>query len=119
MKNLLLISLSFLLFSSCAKKTSPNKSYYSIKKGKTQQLTFDSNITTGYAWFCINVENEHVKFIEKKYIHPDTDLMGAPGHEVWKFEGIKKGEITLLFEYTRSFGKVKNPKKKEIKFKVK
>ena len=81
------------------KKTSPNKSYYSIKKGKTQQLTFDSNITTGYAWFCVNVENEHVKFIEKKYIHPDTDLMGATGHEVWKFEGIKKGEITLLFKY--------------------
>lgn len=112
--------LSFLLLScTSSNKISKDKSSYSIKIGKTQELKFDSNITTGFSWHCTNVENEYVKLVEKKYIHPDTDLMGAPGHEIWKFEGIKEGEITLSFEYKRSFGKKKAIKNKEFTFKIK
>lgn len=118
MKKLLFISLSLLLFScTSSNKISKDKSSYSIKIGKTQELTFDSNITTGFSWHCTNVENEYVKMVENKYIHPETNLMGAPGHEIWKFEGIKKGEVTLLFEYRR--GRGKTVEKKEFTFKVK
>ncbi|OGN98993.1 MAG: hypothetical protein A2Y89_00185 [Chloroflexi bacterium RBG_13_51_18] len=73
-----------------------------VELGKSDSLTvrLGSNPTTGYEWGDAEISNAAV--IAQKshdYIAPDTELMGAPGTDVWVFESQGTGSATIKFSY--------------------
>ncbi|MBN1160817.1 MAG: protease inhibitor I42 family protein [Dehalococcoidales bacterium] len=77
----------------------------SVEVGSSGTLTvkLGSNPTTGYEWGDADISNTAV--IAQKshnYIEPeDTDLMGAPGTDVWVFDAKAAGSATITFSYSR------------------
>lgn len=72
-------------------------------KTKTFTISLDSNASTGYAWVYTMSEEGIVKEIKNEYVTPDTDAVGIPGKQIFSFEGLKEGQVTLTFSYERSF----------------
>ncbi len=65
--------------------TDPDKSVM-VKPGeKTVTLFLKSNATTGYRWFFQSSHPRWIKAIKRKYIAPNTKMVGAPGIEEWTF----------------------------------
>ena len=69
-------------------------------------VTLGSNPTTGYQWSeDAEISNESVvRQTSHIFIGPGIEKPpGTPGEEVWTFEGLKKGTVTILLEYSRSW----------------
>jgi inhibitor of cysteine peptidase len=65
--------------------TNPSKSIMVSKKSPVVTITLRSNGTTGYLWFLRSITPSLARPMSHKYVAPNTKLIGAPGHEVWKF----------------------------------
>ena len=48
-------------------------------------LKLKSNPTTGYSWFLVKYNESIMSPISHKYYAPTSQLVGAPGYEVWQF----------------------------------
>ena len=68
-------------------------------------VTLGSNPTTGYQWSeNTEISDESIiKQVSHKFVAPETDVPGTSGKEVWTFEALKKGTVTILLEYSRSW----------------
>jgi inhibitor of cysteine peptidase len=86
---------------------SQNNIVKSIEVGASGTLTvkLGANPTTGYQWGDAQISNQAV--ISQKsynYVEPeDTELMGAPGTDVWVFDAKAAGTATITFSYARSW----------------
>jgi len=66
-------------------------------------IVLTENPTTGYQW-KYKASTEGILTVEKdEFVAPTTDAMGAGGVHVWVFTGAKEGDVTLTFEYARSW----------------
>jgi len=75
-----------------------------ITNGTSLILTLCSNPSTGYKWSetAKISDNTVIQQINHSYLEPtDKNLIGAPGKQVWTFEGIKKGTSSVYLGYTR------------------
>jgi predicted secreted protein len=73
-------------------------------------IILDSNPTTGYQWqIAKQMDTGLVELIDSWYIAPETDLVGAPGHEEWRFKAVKEGKAIISFEYVRPWEKGELP----------
>jgi predicted secreted protein len=83
--------------------TEPGTSF-EVEVGERFTIVLESNITTGYAW---SLETEPpvdvVRLVEDRYVEPDTDLAGAPGHQELTFEAVGDGTASIELWYVRSF----------------
>jgi len=50
-----------------------------------------------------------VKQSSHEYVHPSTDVRGAPGMEVWTFTALKPGTTTISTHYSSFVGKNSTP----------
>ena len=68
-------------------------------------ITLGSNPTTGYQWSeDARIDDETIiEQVSHEFIAPETDMPGASGEEVWTFKGLKRGTVTILLEYSRSW----------------
>lgn len=69
-----------------------------------QEITINlvSNPSTGYQWKLADpVDETMLKLASSAYVAPATDLIGAPGKEVWKFQTLRAGEALIAFKYVR------------------
>jgi inhibitor of cysteine peptidase len=88
--------------------TAQNNITKSIELGSSGTLTvkLGSNPTTGYQW-GEDAEISNTSIIAQKsynYVEPeDTELMGAPGTDVWVFDAKAAGSATITFSYSRSW----------------
>jgi len=76
--------------------------------GEKFVIKLDSNPSTGYSWVS-DFDEEYVAFVEKlnktTLVHPieGSEIVGAPGQEVFKFKALKTGETKINFYYLREW----------------
>ena len=75
-----------------------------MRVGDTLELSFESNPTTGYQWEVAELNPDVLRQVgEAEYIAPTSNLLGAPGKEIFRFEAISTGETLLKLVYHRPF----------------
>lgn len=74
-----------------------------LDSGEQFEVRLESNQSTGFSWeIAGDTGPMAVELRTRTYQEPDTDLVGAPGTEVFRFEAIGDAEV-LRLEYIRSF----------------
>lgn len=66
-------------------------------------VSLESNATTGYAWTIDLSAAPAVELLSERFVEPDTDLVGAPGHQVFELQGVAAATGTIELTYVRSF----------------
>jgi inhibitor of cysteine peptidase len=101
------ISLCLVACSSAPSLVSVDASYsgqqVEVAVGGSLTVTLESNPSTGFEWVLVNIGDETVlKNVANTYEAPeDTDMVGAPGKEIWTFKALKKGTSTISMEYSQ------------------
>lgn len=72
---------------------------------KTLKLELEANATTGYSWSYSLSQENIVKFVKDEYVSSknDSKLTGVGGKQVYEIKGLKEGEVTITFKYSRSW----------------
>lgn len=86
----LMVIVAGVLFASC---TQPEK--FVVK--------LEGDPTTGYNWTYSAEPSGIVKQVTSDYVSEDTGLVGSDGEFVFVFEGVKEGDVQLVFEYAREW----------------
>jgi inhibitor of cysteine peptidase len=74
-----------------------------VSAGGSFKVSLESNATTGFSW-PEQAEIGNIAVVEQtghEYVAPTTDLMGAPGKEVWTFKALDKGTTVIAMQYSR------------------
>jgi inhibitor of cysteine peptidase len=74
-----------------------------VSAGGSFKVSLESNATTGFSW-PEQAEIGNTSIVEQtdhEYVAPTSDLMGAPGKEVWTFKALTKGTTVIAMEYSR------------------
>ena len=75
-----------------------------IDSGDRFEIRLESNATTGYEWMVTEAGlPDIVELVDDHYEAPDTNLVGAPGTQVFVVEAIRQGADVLRLEYVRPF----------------
>jgi inhibitor of cysteine peptidase len=74
-----------------------------VTAGNSFTVTLCSNPTTGFQWSESAQISEAtvVQQLNHKSLPPETELVGAPGKQVWTFKALKEGISTVSLEYSR------------------
>jgi len=72
-----------------------------IEKGQSLVITLASNPTTGYRWEVAELEESILRQVGEAEFQPQSDLVGAPGVEILRFETVKAGQTPLKLVYHR------------------
>jgi inhibitor of cysteine peptidase len=77
------------------------------KAGKTFTIILPANRTTGYSWQIGKFTPGIVKLNDEEYKPAENPrgLVGAGGEQIWTFEAISAGKVTIHFEYARPWEK--------------
>ncbi len=88
--------------SSTAPATSPTAlgAGITVMQGKNFTIQLESNPSTGYSWIP-SYDNNSITFISRAYVASSV-LPGAPGADVFTFQGTKPGTSVMTFNYTNS-----------------
>jgi len=83
-----------------------------MRKGQVLNLELKANPTTGYIWDLSGLSDSGVlrRIGKYKYIR-ESDLIGAGGTQIFRFEARKKGQEKLTFRYGRPWEENKEPAK--------
>src|ERR1035437_8922126 len=66
-----------------------------VKAGQIFAIRMESNPTTGYGWQLSKALDNKIILVTNAYIPPDSNLMGAGGHEVWTFKAMGEGQTDI------------------------
>jgi inhibitor of cysteine peptidase len=82
-----------------------------LSVGNTLKVVLGSNYSTPYRW---NIDakvgdSSIVKQTDHEFVKPTTDMVGAPGTEVWTFSVLKAGTTTISTDYTSFVGRNNKP----------
>jgi len=73
-----------------------------LKKGQTLVVTLEGNPTTGYSWEVVEPLNEQVlRQAGEPEFQQESDLVGAGGVQILRFEAVNAGKMTLKLIYHR------------------
>jgi len=76
----------------------------SVSVGAQFVVALAANVTTGYSWELDDPgDTVIVQFVDKQYVAPGTDVLGAGGKECWTFQALAEGSTTLGLGYRRPF----------------
>ena len=68
--------------------------------GSDFAIRLASNATTGYRWELLTPPDSAVVTLRNsRYDGPDSQLVGAGGHEVWTFRAVAPGTTTIGLRY--------------------
>lgn len=83
-----------------------------VSKGEKFTLTLDSNPSTGYHWqFAKPLDDTKVKLLGSTFKGPAVQRPGTGGKELWDFEALESGTITISMNYVRPWEKGVPPAK--------
>jgi inhibitor of cysteine peptidase len=83
------------------------------------EIRLPSTPSTGYRWVLVDPVPPTVRQVDlRREPGRRTELAGAPGTEVWQFEGDSKGLGVLNFEYRRTFEPPTVPPAQRASFRV-
>ena len=81
-----------------------------LKKGQTLVVTLEGNPTTGYSWEVADPLNEQVlRQAGEPEFKAESDLIGAGGVQILRFEAVNAGKFTLKLVYHRPWEKDVEP----------
>jgi inhibitor of cysteine peptidase len=81
-----------------------------LKKGQTLVVTLEGNPTTGYSWEVAEPLDEQVlQQVGEAEFKQESDLVGAGGVQILRFEAVNAGQITLKLVYHRPWEKDEEP----------
>jgi predicted secreted protein len=73
-----------------------------LKKGQLLVITLEANLTTGYTWEVAEPLDERViRQVGEIEFVPESDLIGAGGVQIIKFEGVGADQTTIKLVYHR------------------
>jgi len=73
-----------------------------LKKGQTLVVTLEGNPTTGYSWEVAEPLSEQVlRQAGEPEFQQESDLVGAGGVQILRFEAVNAGKMTLKLIYHR------------------
>lgn len=115
-----------LLLASCSDSSIPKKNVEGgISIGESETLMLDGNPTTGYNWYCLNLDqlkgkvDVDISVVEKDVSDPKKEtLCGAPVQIAVKCTGLAAGEVIVKLAYLRPWEKTPPLKTKDIPIKV-
>jgi inhibitor of cysteine peptidase len=74
-----------------------------------------SNPTTGYGWrLGGKLNGELIKPLGSQFIPPQTQLVGAGGREIWRFQAVGRGRTKIVLEYARPWEKNIKPADRRV-----
>ena len=95
------------------KPTSEVNETFNIEAGQTFSLSLEANPSTGYSWVLSQPPDEKIlKLLSQNFV-PSGNQVGAPGKDVWKFQGLIAGNTGFILQYQPSQGTNVTPEKKE------
>lgn len=70
---------------------------------KVFEIQLEGNITTGFEWNYSVDKEGIVEEVSADYVQDraDEDIEGAGGTYIFKFSGLKEGDVILTFEYAQ------------------
>ena len=75
-----------------------------VSSGDEIEIRLESNATTGYRWVLLDDRvPDPLALVESRFEEPESDLVGAPGTQVFVFEAVEPGADVLRLEYVRPF----------------
>jgi len=81
-----------------------------LNSGCRFAVRLQSNPTTGYGWQLAKpLDEKIVVLVTNDYIHSESRLMGAGGHEVWLFKAVGQGRVEIVLKYVRPWEKDQLP----------
>ena len=73
-------------------------------------LSLECNPSTGYIWSVKGMDRRILKRAAPEFeFEPQSDLLGAPGKQILRFMGVRKGRTALNLVYHRPWEKDKGP----------
>lgn len=73
-----------------------------LKKGQSLIITLEANPTTGYTWELAGPLDEQIlRQVGEVEFTPESDLVGAPGVQILRFEAVSVGQTNLELVYHR------------------
>jgi len=78
-----------------------NGSEIELKKGQTLVITLEANPTTGYTWEIAELDEQVLRQVGEIEFEPESELVGAGGGQIIRFEVIGAGQTTLKLVYHR------------------
>lgn len=104
-----------------AKMEETTDSIIETKVGKNFDIVVKSNPTTGFQWFVAEPTDQYVvKLANKEFIKDENadNMLGAGGKEVWTFEPVAEGEVTIRLVYKREWEDENIKREKKVQVKV-
>jgi inhibitor of cysteine peptidase len=77
--------------------------------GQFITVSLKSNPSTGYTWEVVALDEKMLQTLGDPEFTPDSQMQGAPGHQVFRFRVVSAGETDLKLVYHRPFEKDKAP----------
>lgn len=72
-----------------------------MRVGDTHTVALESNPTTAYGWeIGFEFDDRYLELVERSF-EPDSDLIGAPGRELFTFRALAFGRVEFSFNYKR------------------
>ena len=114
--NVILLIVPMFIFSLCA---SPEKELTLAAENSGQQfelfkntditIALEANPTTGYRWTISELDTSILTEIEKVSFDTDSENIGAPGIQTFRFKSIRTGKTRLKLIYQRPWETDKKP----------
>ena len=74
-----------------------------LKTGDTLVVSLDGNTTTGFNWAVEPQDPVLLQQVGETEFRPESDLTGAPGRVMLRFEAVTPGQTLLRLDYSRSW----------------
>jgi inhibitor of cysteine peptidase len=78
-----------------------NGSQVSLAQGQILVVTLESNPTTGYSWQADGLAGDVLQQVGEAEFQAQSDLLGAPGVEILRFQATGSGQVELKLVYHR------------------
>ena len=90
-----------------------------VRSGETFEVRLPSNTGTGYRWELVDPVPASVRAAGVSRVEPPLgNLVGAPGQEVWGFQGVEVGRGLLAFVYRRPLDAASVPPAQRAIFRI-
>ena len=88
-----------------------NSGQVELYRGQDLVISLDGNPTTGYTWEVTEINAKVLRQVGKIEFQQESELLGASGMQILRFEAVGTGQTSLKLIYHRSWEKGVEPVK--------
>ncbi len=82
-----------------------------LNEGQLLLISLEGNPSTGYMWEVEEGSEKIIRQVGEIEFHSESDLLGAPGKQIMRFQAVGPGQTTLKLVYHRPWEKGVEPAK--------